>query len=290
MKCYSIEGNRQWLDGGAMFGNTPKRLWSRWVEVDGFNRIPLACRALLLQTNDITILFETGIGQFMEPQLAERYGVEGNGNLLIENLDIIGFQEKDIDYIILSHLHFDHAGGLVPVWPGIQQSGWMTLFPKAKYVVGKAQFERSLTPHLRDRASFIPGLSEKLQNSGRLILIDDNQTEIDALKGVVTFLFTNGHTPGLMHSLICGDNRTIFFASDLVPGTAWLHLPTVMGYDRWPELTVNEKKVILEKAITENWLLFYTHDACCAASLIFRDEQGKIKEKDCFSNFQDLCF
>jgi len=81
MQYYSIEGNRQWLDGGAMFGNVPKALWSKWVECDKVNRIPLACRALLIKTEKFTILFETGIGNFMEAKLVERYGIEGEGCL-----------------------------------------------------------------------------------------------------------------------------------------------------------------------------------------------------------------
>jgi glyoxylase-like metal-dependent hydrolase (beta-lactamase superfamily II) len=288
MDCYSIEGNRQWLDGGAMFGNAPKVLWAKWAQCDESNRVPLACRALLVKTEKHTILFETGIGHFLEPKLAERYGVEGNGHLLLQNLKKIGFLEEDIDYIILSHLHFDHAGGLVPVWPAIKNPDWRLHFPNAKYVVSKTQFERSLLPHLRDRASYIPGLSEKLRNSTKLILVEDSQTEIDELKGLVSFIFTNGHTPGLMHSFIYEKNHTVFFASDLIPGTVWIHLPIVMGYDRFPELTVNEKKVVLEKAVSKKWIMFYTHDAKFVASRIGLDEKGNFMAQDFLETIYEI--
>jgi len=277
MKCYSIEGNRQWLDGGAMFGNAPKTLWQKWVVCDEHNRIPLACRCLLVKTEDKTILFETGIGYFMAPNLVNRFGIEGNNHLLLENLNKIGVQEEEVDYVILSHLHFDHAGGIVPVWSVTENPGWQPHFPNAKYVISKTQFERANSPHPRDRASYIGGLNTKLEQSRRLILVENNQTEINDLAGLVSFTFTNGHTPGLMHSLIHGKNKTIFFAADLIPGIQWIHLPIVMGYDRFPEQTVNEKKVVLEKAASNNWLMFYTHDAQFAFSKITLNEKGQYK-------------
>jgi len=280
MKCYSIEGNRQWLDGGAMFGNAPKILWSKWVECDEYNRIPLACRGLLVKTENLTILFETGIGYFMAPKLADRFGIEGNSHLFLENLKEKGVSEENVDYVILSHLHFDHTGGIVPVWPGTEHPDWQPHFPNSKYVISKTQFERSISPHPRDRASYIVGLCNKLQQSNRLILVENNQSEIAGLKGLVSFFFTEGHTPGLMHSIICGENETIFFAADLIPGTPWIHLPIVMGYDRFPEQTVNEKKVVLEKAVAEKWLMFYTHDSHFAVSRIGLNEKGRYEAKD----------
>lgn len=282
MKYFSIEGNCQWLDGGAMFGNAPKALWSKWVICDEQNRIPLACRTLLLQSDIKTILFETGIGSFMEPKLAARYGVEGSEHLLLKNLQQAGCKEEEVDYVVLSHLHFDHAGGLVPVYQENQNPDWQPHFPNAQYIVGKDQFERSLTPHPRDRASYIPGLSKKLKQSGRLMLVASEGADLPDLQGLVSFYFSFGHTPGLMHSIIRGKKETIFFAADLIPGTAWIHLPIVMGYDRFPEQTINEKKIVLEKAISENWLMFYTHDPQVAGSRIRMNNKGKYEAYETF--------
>ena len=99
MECFSIEGNRQKLDGGAMFGNAPKSLWSRWIESDTENRIPLACRALAVKHNGLTLLFEAGIGSYMEPKLSSRFGVEGDNDLLLNNLEKAGIDEDDVDYV-----------------------------------------------------------------------------------------------------------------------------------------------------------------------------------------------
>ncbi len=117
MQLWSINGNSQKLDGGAMFGNAPKAMWSRWIAPDELNRIPLACRCLLVKDLDgRNVLFETGIGAFFEPSLRERYGVVESHHVLLESLAAAGVSHEDIDVVVLSHLHFDHAGGLLAAW------------------------------------------------------------------------------------------------------------------------------------------------------------------------------
>jgi len=272
MECFSVEGNRQWLDGGAMFGNAPKALWTRWASWDETNRIPLACRSLVVRAADLTVLFEAGVGFFMDPSLRSRYGVEGDRGLLLEGLARIGVREDDVDYVVLSHLHFDHAGGLIPDWPALERADWRLRFPSARYVLGRAQFERAAAPHVRDRASYVPELVAKLEESGRLILLDPGAPGPSDLQDAASFVFTHGHTPGLLHATLHGRAEKIFFCGDLVPAAPWLNPPIAMGYDRFPEQTVGEKSAILAQAAAENWLLFYTHDPTMAASRIRRNK------------------
>ena len=137
MKLWSILGNSQKLDGGAMFGNAPRAMWERWSPPDEANRIELSCRALLASPlAGKTVLFETGIGAFFEPKLRERYGVQEDRHVLLESLADAGFGHEDIDVVVLSHLHFDHAGGLLAPWE--EGAPPRLLFPNATFVVSAA--------------------------------------------------------------------------------------------------------------------------------------------------------
>lgn len=277
-KISAIEGNRQKLDGGSMFGNAPRPVWERWAAPDSLGRIELACRSLLIEGDGKKVLCETGIGAFFEPKLAERYGVQDpDQHLLIASLKKLGVTPDQIDYVILSHLHFDHAGGLLPAFTEIEKGNAELLFPRAKYVVGREAWERAVKPHPRDRASFIPGMTDKLMASGRLVIVDKDKVP-GFWEERLSFLKTSGHTPGQLHTVFRGDDTTVFFAGDLIPGTAWVHLPITMGYDRFPELLIEEKAKVYDRATTENWWVFYTHDSKCSMSKVV-NESGKFLPK-----------
>jgi len=279
MKLWSIKGNTQKLDGGSMFGNAPRAMWEKWAPPDAANRIDLACRALLASPlNGKTVLFETGIGAFFEPRLRERYGVQEDRHVLIESLRAAGFEHEDIDVVVLSHLHFDHAGGLLAPWA--EGRAPELLFPNAAYLVGAAHWQRARNPHPRDRASFIPELPGLLEASGRLEIVDGPHSR--ALGEAVRFSFSDGHTPGLMLAEIVGqrdedgrDRRGVVFCADLIPGRSWVHLPITMGYDRNAELLIDEKRAFLEDKLARGVRLFFTHDPDCALAQVVRDDKGR---------------
>jgi glyoxylase-like metal-dependent hydrolase (beta-lactamase superfamily II) len=272
MKFWSILGNSQKLDGGAMFGNAPKAMWSKWLAPDADNRVPLACRALLVEDLDEKIvLFETGIGAFFEPKLRERYGVIEDRHVLLDSLRAAGFAHEDIDAVVLSHLHFDHAGGLLAPWQADAPPS--LLFPNAKFIIGKRAWQRAVNPHPRDRASFIPELQPLLEQSGRLELVENEHSS--TLGNQVRFTFSDGHTPGLMLAEVQGPQGGVVFCADLIPGRPWVHVPVTMGYDRAPELLIDEKRALLDDKLERSVRLFFTHDPACALARVTRDDKGR---------------
>jgi len=279
MKLWSIRGNSQRLDGGAMFGNAPRAVWEKWAAPDELNRIELACRALLASPLDgKTVLFETGIGAFFDPRMRDRYGVQESQHVLIDSLREAGFEHEDIDVVVLSHLHFDHAGGLLAAWS--EGRSPELLFPNATFVVGAQHWQRALQPHPRDRASFIPELPGLLQASGRLEVVEGEYSR--ALGNSVRFSYSDGHTPGLMLAEIVGHAHAgedahggVVFCADLIPGRSWVHVPITMGYDRNAELLIDEKRRFLEDKLARNVHLFFTHDPQVALAQLGRDEKGR---------------
>ncbi len=262
-----------------MFGNAPKALWERWAPADDANRIELACRALLASPlGGKTVLFETGIGAFFEPKLRERYGVQEPRHVLIDSLREAGFEHEDIDVVVLSHLHFDHAGGLLAPWSEGREPE--LLFPNATFVIGADHWERARHPHPRDRASFIPELAGLLEASGRLEIVSGPYSKV--LGESVRFSFSDGHTPGLMLAEIIGPEQVngqprggVVFCADLIPGRSWVHVPITMGYDRNAELLIDEKRAFLEDKLARNVHLFFTHDPQCAMAQVVRDDKGR---------------
>lgn len=272
-----LEGNSQRLDGGAMFGNAPKAMWSRWIAADADNLIPLASRALLVREDSgRNVLLESGIGAFFEPELRSRYGVVEERHVLLDNLEALGLGPDDIDVVVLSHLHFDHAGGLLDAWEqGTERS---LVFPRAILLVSEAAWMRACEPHIRDRASFISELPALIEDSGRLEVIDGDHCAI--LGSGYRFHFSQGHTPGLMLTEIATPDGPLVFAGDLIPGVPWVHVPITMGYDRYPELLIDEKRALLEDLHRRGGRLFLTHDPNVAIVGIERDERGRFSALD----------
>lgn len=267
-----LAGNSQKLDGGAMFGNAPKALWSKWAAVDAENRIDLACRCLLVRETRADgsrrhVLLEAGIGAFFAPKMRERYGVVEDQHILLESLAAHGLAPADIDVIVLSHLHFDHAGGVLAAWRDGADPA--LAFPRAQFVVSRKAWQRARQPHPRDRASYIAELPALLENSGRLLLVDGAYSRL--LGDDYRFHYSDGHTPGLLMTEVVMPKEAggpVLFASDLIPGAAWVHVPLTMGYDRYPEMLIDEKAALLADCVQRGVRLCFTHDPVVAIAAV----------------------
>ncbi len=276
MQLHAVLGNSQRLDGGAMFGNAPRAMWEKWIAPDAANRVPLACRCLLVRDRGRTILFETGIGAFFAPAMRERFGVVEGWHVLLDHLKRLGVQPADVDVIVLSHLHFDHAGGALTAWA--EGAAPALAFPRAQWVVGARAWERAVAPHARDRASFIPELPALLEATGRLEKVAGARS--DALGDGYRFHHSDGHTPGLLLAELDAPGGPIVFAADLIPGRPWVHVPITMGYDRYPELLIEEKQALLTELAARGGRLFFTHDPTIAIGTVARDERGRFHTVD----------
>lgn len=281
----TLSGNSQKLDGGAMFGNAPRALWQRWSAPDNQHRIDLGCRAMLVREGDRNILVEAGIGAFFSPELKKRFGVVEERHVLLERLAETGLSDADIDVVVLTHLHFDHAGGLLAAYE--EGRAPRLLFPNAKFVTGRRQWARACQPHARDRASYIPELIQLLEASGRLELLEDGETS-PTLGSAWRFHVSDGHTPGQLLPEVTMPAGPVVFAGDLVPGVAWVHVPITMGYDRFPEQLIDEKTQLLEDLFARNGRLVFTHDPLTAIGRVTQDNNGRYGVSECVGDVTAL--
>ncbi len=246
------------LDGGAMFGVVPKTLWSRKVEADEANRIRLSLCGLLLDDGKSRILIDTGIGDKFGGKELSMYSIERRRGQLFEELREAGYSPGDVTDVVLTHLHFDHAGNAT-IRRGERPEEYVPAFPGARYHVQREHWEWALSPSERDRASFRPADFEPLaalEPEGRLVLHGDG----DSIADGVTVHASSSHTPGHQHVIVRTAGECIVHCGDLVPTRAHVRLPYIMGYDLFPLGTLEEKKKLFAEAAQGRWLLFAEHD------------------------------
>lgn len=261
-----VETGRFALDGGAMFGVVPKPLWSRSNPPDDRNRIELAARALLVRDGRRTILVDNGNGTKFTDKQKDIYRLDTSSSDLISSLANHGCVPGDITDVVLTHLHFDHAGGSTVISGGKA----VPAFPNARYHVQKAHWEQAMNPTPRDRGSFMPDDYLPLRDEGVLFFVEG---EAEIFPGF-RVLVMNGHTAAQQLPLISDGRQTLLYCCDLLPTASHIPLPYIMAYDLRPMTTLEEKKNILERAEREGWILFFEHDPAIAAGRVKKGERG----------------
>ncbi|MGH7676922.1 MAG: MBL fold metallo-hydrolase [Gemmatimonadaceae bacterium] len=267
-RVHAIQAGGQKLDGGAMFGVVPKPLWERRIPADARNRIQLGMRCLLIEHPSGLVLIDTGAGNKEDDKFHDIYGIENRGEngatQLEDGLRDLRVQPSDVDIVINTHLHFDHGGGdttrtadglIVPT------------FPNARYVVQAGEYEYATHTNERTAASYFPRNFVPIREAG---LFDLVQGEQEVVSGI-TVLPTPGHVPHHQGILLESDGEKAFYLADLAPTTAHLPLPWIMGYDVEPLVSLETKRRIMKRAVDENWLLIYEHDALVPWSRIEHD-------------------
>ncbi|MFH0992219.1 MAG: MBL fold metallo-hydrolase [bacterium] len=270
-EIHPIETGHFRLDGGAMFGVVPWIFWSRALPPDEQMRVELAVRSLLIQGKGRTILVDNGNGDKWPDKLKDIYKLDNSKHDLLSSLKKHGVSPDDVTDVILTHLHFDHAGGSTRYADG----KLVPTFPHARYYVQQKQWENSQQPTEKDRASFLREDFMLLHEMGMLELVN-GQTEL--FPGIEV-LVTNGHTSSQQLPKISDGQTTMLFSCDLLPTTVHLPLPYIMSFDVRPLVTLEERKKIFTRAVEQQWIMFLQHDPNIEAIMLKQGEKGIVVDQ-----------
>jgi len=260
------------LDGGAMFGSVPRVLWQKLISPDEEHRIPLAMRLLLIRDldGDRLVLVDTGLGDKEDPSFCDRFAVEepgGNGGTPLERaLATVGVEARQVTDLVLTHLHFDHGGG---VSRKSADGTYEPAFPSARHWLQRSNLETAREPSRRERASYLPRNVDPLADVD-LELLDGDE---EIFPGI-SVERCDGHTLGMQTLRLEGGGRVLRYLADLAPTSHHLRLAFTMGYDICATTVLAEKERTLRAAHEEEALLVLEHDPVVAVSTIV-DRGGK---------------
>lgn len=254
------------LDGGCMFGSVPKNLWMRSITADEENRIPLVCRSLLIKHANRQLLVDVGLGEKWSDKQRQIYAIRNTPQFNW------GFHRSQVTDIILTHLHFDHAGGIS--YRDLDGSLRLT-FPDAKVHLQVANWERARKPSPKDRASYLEDNIQPLYGAD-LSLCDG---DVEIYPGV-TVHRVDGHTPGQQWIEIAGEEPPLFFATDLIPTAHHIPLAYHMGYDVCADTLLAEKESFLSRAADERATICFQHDRDTQAARVIRNSRGQYEIKE----------
>jgi glyoxylase-like metal-dependent hydrolase (beta-lactamase superfamily II) len=263
-----VNGGNFRLDGGAMHGVVPKTIWSRLVSCDDKNRCSYATNCLLVEAGGKRVLIESGNGDKFSPKEKDIYGIDHD--LSTEhNLRALGVEPESIDYVIMTHLHFDHSGGTTRR----TANGFAPVFPRAKHIIQARELYDATHAHERNRASYLGENFLPLQEAGLLRAVEG---EVEVAPGV-RVLPTPGHTAGHQSVVISdGNGHHVVFFGDVIPTALHLRLPFIMAYDLDVVGTLETKRKLLERVQQERWLAVFGHELATPAGYLGSDERGNL--------------
>ncbi len=266
IEVHPLVAGRFRLDGGAMFGVIPRVLWEKKMAPDDKNRISMVMNVLLINAGNKSILVDTGAGDKEDAKFHEIYAL--SHSLLEGALAARGLAPSDIDVVVNTHLHFDHAGGNTSRG---EDGRIAPVFPNARYLVQRTEFDAAMAANERNKASYFAENYKPLYDEGRMELVS-GQTEI--AHGVAAEPLP-GHTRGLQGLMLHSGGETGLYLADCVPTSHHIPLPWIMAYDLYPTETLATKKRILPEAARKGWTLFFEHDPDVQAAKIEQEPGGR---------------
>ncbi len=256
LRVHALEAGIQWLDGGAMFGVVPRPLWEKKITPDERHRIPLALRCLLIEAPNALVLVDTGVGNKENEKFRRIYGVENEGSptRLEDAMASVGAKPEDVDMVVSTHLHFDHAGGNTL----LREDGSMgAAFPNASYIMHQGELEAASIPNERIRASYMEKNYGPLAMAGMVETVDGETLLVDGVR----VMPTPGHTPFHQSVVVENQGEKAVFLADLCPTVHHLPLPWIMGYDLEPLQTLESKRALWNRIREDGWIMIFQHDA-----------------------------
>ncbi|MBI4719586.1 MAG: MBL fold metallo-hydrolase [Planctomycetes bacterium] len=266
-EIYNVVTGTFRLDGGAMFGVVPKVLWEKAADVDAENRILLATRTLLAVNRRArrVVLVDTGCGTKWSQAAASRFAIRHDREAVSRALADAHLTPADVTDVFVTHLHFDHNGGLTE-WDDEPGGPTRLLYPKARHWLHRRQWDHAHDPTPRDRASYLPEDYEALAAAAVINFVEGDEPP-PPFEGV-RWMLSHGHTPYQLHPLFGGAAGTLLWTGDVIPTVSHLRPAWVMAYDLYPLTTMSEKQEFSRRAIDEGTWLALPHDPAVGAAAI----------------------
>ncbi len=238
------------LDGGLMFGVVPKSIWNKLLPADENNLVPMAANLFVLTAHGKKMIFDVGLGDTLSDREKKVYSTSGESNL-DSGLATLGLTLADIDYVILSHLHTDHAGGAVKMTDGV----YVPRFPKATYIVEKKEWEAAFHPNERTSAVYIQDRLRPLQEHGQIQFIEGTTELFPGIKAV----FTGGHSEGHYAIEMESEGKRVYYYADLLPSISYARLPIIPAADVYPMASLEAKRIAMPRIVDQDVVVAFDH-------------------------------